>query len=497
LQVFFEEAKMRQTSLVAKSNASMSAVEREDLNVPDRFEMIRATGTGTLRSLILPVEDALTVLDERFLDLRAARRGGLAILRGEPGAGKSTFLDTVHLFRENVVTERIDQKEDIAARLANFERSEDARIVVVEGREALLNVSEAALEASMHAINTFVRSAEGENTLVVWPTNTDPLTDSLVQLGTRLGGKALMGHDGGVARFTGPTRESFVEIAERTVAALNDGASLSALGISEERARALAELEETIGDYLGAIRRELVRNNAKVARLLKKEQFRLWVVVVAGNDVEGDVAALTRGGFAYADIDRLVNSTGANIVQELKKQPDDLGILGTVLDVKILHLDVYAALAIARKYANDKLRDFMRAEGLSVSRDGQADTRLTASEVGVIMSGDSLGTRRRGKKPGGNTKTAFEGLAKIARTDDGLLNRAIGESLVSSGLADAYEIEKPLGTELRFDSDLYVIRDGEPIRIEVMWRTTTGRAEIANYVLTKLGNYAKAIGLIN
>lgn len=473
-----------------------SNAEREDLNVPDRFEMIRSSGTGTLRSLVSPVAESLDALDDRFMDLRAARRGGFAVLRGEPGAGKSTFLDTLHLFRENVETERIGQHEDIADRLRLLSRSEHARVVVVEGREALLDVTESALEASMHAINTFVRSAEGENTLVVWPTNTDPLMDALVTLGARLGGKALLGHEGGVMRFSGPRSSEFAEIAERTIAALNDGASLSALGISEDRSRAIALSETTIGDYLGAIRRELLHNDAKVKRLLKAEQFRLWIVVVAGNDVEGDVAALTRGGFAYADIDRLVNSTGANIVQELKKHPDDLGILGTVLDVKVIHLDVFAALAIARQHANEKLRELMKAEGLSVSRDKQADARLRASELGLILSGKSLGTRRRGIKPGGNTKAAFESLARIARNDDGLLNRAIGEGIVAAELAETYETEKRLGTALRYDSDLYVVRDGLPIRIEVMWRTTTGRAEIANYVLTKLGNYAKAIGLI-
>jgi DNA (cytosine-5)-methyltransferase 1 len=78
-----------------------------------------------------------------------------------------------------------------------------------------------------------------------------------------------------------------------------------------------------------------------------------------------------------------------------------------------------------------------------------------------------------------------------------LLNKAIGEALIAAGLVSSFETEKPLGTVLRFDSDLYILRNGEPIRIEVMWRTTTGRAEIANYVLTKLGNYAKAIGLFN
>lgn len=475
---------------------SDQVAEREDLNVPDRFEMIRSTGTGTLRSLISPVEESLDELDERFMDLRAARRGGFVVLRGEPGAGKSTFLDTVHLFRGGVVTERVGQDEDIADRLRQLSETDGARIVVIEGREALLDVSESTLETSMHAVNTFVRSPGGKNTLVVWPTNTDPLKDSLVALGMRLGGKALMGHGGGVLTFVGPPRTAFTEIAERTIAALNDGASLSTLGISEDRARAIADDESTIGDYLGAIRGELLRNDAKVKKLLKMEQFRLWVVVVAGNDVEGDVAALTRGGFAYADIDRLVNSTGANVVHDLKKQPDDLGILGTVLDVKILHLDVFTALAVARQHANDRLRELMKAEGLSTNKDKQADTRLTASELGLIVSGGSLGTRRRGSKPGNNTKTAFEGLARIARNDDGLLNRAIGEGLVSAGLVESYETEKQLGTQLRFDSDLYVMRGGQPIRLELMWRTTTSRAEIANYVLTKLGNYAKAIGLI-
>ncbi len=348
----------------------------------------------------------------------------------------------------------------------------------------------------MHAINTFVRTPEGRNTLVVWPTNTDALMTALVTLGLRLGGKALVGYSDPVMRFSGPPASSFVEIAERTVAALNDGASLSALGISEERAHDLAAAESTIGDYLGVIRAELLRNDARVKQLLKTEQYRLWVVVVAGNDVEGDVAALTRGGLAYADIDRLMTSTAANIVSELKKHPDDLGILGTVLDVRILHLDVFAALAIAREYASPKLRDTMRAKGLSTNKDRTANDRLRTSELGAVISGELLGTRRRGKKPGSNTKTAFDGLAQIARTDDGLLNTAIGEALVSLDPVSSYQTEKPLGTQLRFDTDIYVVRNGEPIRLEIMWRSTTSRAEIANYVLMKLGNYAKAIGLI-
>ena len=96
------------------------------------------------------------------------------ILRGETGAGKSTFLNTVGLFRTGVVTERIAGTADVEEVLKETGATAKPRIIVLEGREALGEVSRAALEASMHAINTFVRTQAGRDTLVVWPTNTDP-----------------------------------------------------------------------------------------------------------------------------------------------------------------------------------------------------------------------------------------------------------------------------------------------------------------------------------
>jgi hypothetical protein len=51
--------------------------------------------------------------------------------------------------------------------------------------------------------------------------------------------------------------------------------------------------------------------------------------------------------------------------------------------------------------------------------------------------------------------------------------------------------------DLTYTSDLYCLKAGEPIRLEIMWRSTATRAAIANYVLGKLGNYGKAIGLIS
>ena len=348
----------------------------------------------------------------------------------------------------------------------------------------------------MHAINAFVRSEAGRDTLVVWPTNTDDLTEILVGLAKALGDEALFGIGEPVERFSGPAKADFVPIAERTVAALNEGASLATLGVSEEHAHVLTADVETIGRYLALIRRALIDNGARVRSLLPAEQPRMWTVVIAGNDPDADVAALTRGGYAVADVDRLMNSTGANIVQELKKYPDQLGILGTVLDARILHVDMVTMLSVARQYGDAELHGLMRAVGMSTQSDKSARSRILASELGVVIGGGSLGTRKRGKKPGSSTHQAFAGLAEISKTKDATCNRALGAALQDAELIGTFETERDLGTELKFTSDLYCLRGHEAIRLEVMWRATTGRAAIANYVLGKLGNYGKAIGLL-
>lgn len=46
-------------------------------------------------------------------------------------------------------------------------------------------------------------------------------------------------------------------------------------------------------------------------------------------------------------------------------------------------------------------------------------------------------------------------------------------------------------------TDIVATSGSGTIRLEMMWRRKTGRAEIANYVLTKLFNYGKAIGYLS
>lgn len=474
----------------------MACVNATPLSVPDRFERLRSTPSGVLKGIVVPIGSMLRELDNRFEDMRAAGKGSLMILRGQSGAGKSTFLDTVGLFRVGVETSPIRSDDSIVDAVRTLGTHAGPRVVVIEGREALRDVSDQELEASLHAINSFSR-AEGSDTLFVWPTNTDDLTERLAKLGDAIGASGLFGVEGPVVEFEGPPRSEWVNIAERTVSALNQGAQLSALGLTLERAEGLVADSETVGHYLATIRGELIRNTRRVRGLQAVQQERLWVVVIAGNDPDNDVAALTRGSGAYVDVERALSATEANIVSQLKTYPDQLGILGTVLDARVVHVHTIAAQAVARQFGNAALHAEMKARNASTAPDSQAVQRLRESELGVIASGGSLGVRRRGSRTGSSSQAAFSVLAEIAQKNDGLLNAAIGAGLVAAGLADGAEIEVPIqGAGLKYHSDIVATVGQEPVRLEVMWRKKTSRAEIANYTLTKLNNYARAIGLI-
>jgi energy-coupling factor transporter ATP-binding protein EcfA2 len=451
-----------------------------------------------LESIVVPVPDSIQHVKNLQLDMSAARRGAFLILRGDSGSGKSTFLNTLGFFLDQVETLALNQATDIVECLRRTEQTPKRfRVIILEGRDALKNVRHRDLEAAIHEINMFLRSAKGERTLVVWPVNADDLERTLVRLARRVGGDALLGVADPSYKFSGPPKSEYIDIARRTIATLNQGASLADLGVSEQRAAGLAANSNTVGCFLGLLRQDLTRNRASVEGLLEKERCRLWIVVAAANDPVGDVAGLTRGALSTADTEALLSATNANIVEELKRFPDKLGILAAVLDAKILHLPSVTALAVVRDYGDEKLRTAMTAGGLSTKRAGDATERLKESELGHAFTRTPRGTGVRGPKMGSNTKGAFEKLAKIATKNDGWLNAALGRALNGSGLISAFETEKTLGSGLTRYTDLACETSLGTIRLEIMWRAKTNRAAIANYTLTKLNNYGRAIGFLD
>ena len=473
-------------------------VEPQDLFVPDRFEALQNRAATRLTAIVLEVPTAIAELRKRERQMRAAGRGGFLLLRGDSGTGKTTLLNTANLFIASTITLSIRREESIESTLRQLQVADvDLRLIIIEGRDALRETTSPELESAIHAINSFVRSPRGAKTLVVWPVNADDLEHLLIQVSQRVGADSLISTTAPVFRFAGPDRGQFVNIATRTVATLNNGASLHDLGLTSERAEELAMQAPTIGSYLGKIRDQLIENEAHLDSLRETDRSRLWIIVAASNDPEGDVAALTQGTQSRADIDRLMSATGANIVGDLRKHPDKLGLLAHVLDARILHLPMVTALAIARRYGGSgRLHNLMTQQSLSTSAAPDALSRLTQSDIARAFRSEGMSTRARGPKPNSDTIARFKKLAAIASNDDKALNAAFAEALKASGFILDYTLEAKFG-ESRISDILVHDTTGSPIRLEMMWRSEAGRAGIANYSLLKLFNYAKAIRLID
>lgn len=192
-----------------------------------------------------------------------------------------------------------------------------------------------------------------------------------------------------------------------------------------------------------------------------------------------------------------MSATGANIVADMKQYPEKIGIVGTVLDVKIFHLPVLVASSLMRAFASDTLKTRLASRRFQMEKPDRRDAtdRLRKTDFANVLAGGVTGLRSR-KKLGSKSIEAFEKLASIAEKNDSELNAAIGSALVYAGLATDFKVEQNFGSGLSRRTDLLLDTGAGPVRVEVMWRRKTGRAEVANYTLGKVANYARAIGFI-
>jgi DNA polymerase III delta prime subunit len=468
--------------------------------IPDRYEaVVRMANGQDLRSLVEEVRDGLSVVDELYDELESSGRGAFLIVEGPPGSGKTTFLSTVYLFRQGVITVAIEPREPIPKALETLGPVSRARlrIVTIKDRESLSRTPVEDLGEALTAINQFLRTAAGLHTLIAWPCNSRDLCERLVALAREIGGTALLSSRDGAFRFHGPPRSQYLSIARRTIATFNAGATLVDLGITEERAARLAGEADTIGAFLLRLNQEARQNQgALTSRLPEQERYSIFIVVVAGNGAEGDTDALTRGAYFTADIDRLLASTDANLVKGLKAQPEKLGVLATMFDAKLIYVAPAAAMAVVRDFADDGLRARLEEAGFPSGPDSTGVARLAESRLALALRGEAVGLQQAGRKLGDRSLEQFQLLTELAAKDDAALNRAFGRALLGAGLVQRYEDEKPLNVKEKRSGDLLCQTEAGPVLLEFMWRRRTTRGAIAQYLLTKLVQYGRNIGFL-
>ena len=465
--------------------------------LPDRYEGLETyINQNDIPKIIIPVEYGIEKIEELYEEMGSSGRGSFLILKGKSGCGKTTFLKTLNIFLEDVETETITNDMDLVESINKLDVSNKSmRIVIVEGRESIIDSSNSEINNAIHTINRFIRSKKGKNTLIVWPCNNDDIIEVLVDTSQIIGGTSLLGLEETYFDFSGPEKSDYIKIAKQTVELLNNGKTILDFGIGDNEANSIINEVSTIGEYLKKINKLITKNKKTVRQLSKKENCKMWVIVLAANEPSKDVEALTKGEFLDADIQRLMVSTNANIVEDLKKYPQHIGLLANYLDCKIIYMPIVTALSIVRTYASDSLIDIMKKKNMGTQKDIDIENRVLNTELVRMIRLDSK-LKGIGGKTGPNSIVAFEKLTDIASKNDRILNATFGEALKCQGIIDEYKLEQNFGEGLTRRTDLLCKIGSENLRLEFMWRKKTSKAEISNYTLTKIYNYGKALGFL-
>ena len=141
----------------------------------------------------------------------------------------------------------------------------------------------------------------------------------------------------------------------------------------------------------------------------------MWVVVAAGNDPDNDVAALTRGNLHTCDVGQDDVGYEGECRGGAQGPPREDRHSRAVLDAKIVHLPITAALALARRFADDALSSEMKQANLSLHVQMGDKDRLKNTDIQRAFLNERGGPRTRGRKPGTNTVDAFESLQRLRR----------------------------------------------------------------------------------
>lgn len=105
--------------------------KKDDVVIPDRYETLSRIAVASLETIVVPVEEMLSEIDKLYETMCSSRRGVFAILRGDSGAGKTTFLHTISLYRKKVSTVSVSGSVPVPDFLNNYKHAIGTEIQVI------------------------------------------------------------------------------------------------------------------------------------------------------------------------------------------------------------------------------------------------------------------------------------------------------------------------------------------------------------------------------
>jgi len=491
-------------------------------DVKDELESSGESYVAKLMQFVQPVESAEADLAEIATQM-GKRSGRVVFLLGEPGSGKSTFIESLAWRRHLPFTDleevdcgsASDEMEFLLERVKSIsdksEGEDKYTVLVVNYLEHLEGQKEGKIKSFFRSLNGILRN---KSILVVWPVTNKEDADKMIEYAKMVSNT--MFHKGKeVVEFEGPERDKYEEIAKNTISVLNDGLTIEDFNLTNadlEEVKANFRKEgmymDNIRGYLEAIKRRWQKRNERLKKIHKRipRPTEVWFVL-SYPEAEDVVSRFARRGDNVESAWKAFHDKLWEYIPDTQRSADwtpkrlQLAIGGT-LTTRITYLTTnsyVSSIAAFTENSTIELDDKISQDRWFKPSAASEYISTTPVFRQLNQSPSPSGKRKSGPaaRAREDAKPAFKEITEWASGSglDRHLNNAIAQALersLSSDFSVTYEEEHPWIPNITPDI-LVETSYGKIICIELYHTKRSQPNVAADYILRKLDRYMRQV----
>lgn len=498
-------------------------VELQALSLPIRFESLEREIEDlgiNITNVVEKVEDATNEIEQLLQQINHGKIGKFKLFFGESGKGKTTFLRTLENFFQKIEVITIDRNitlDKIPKFIIKEKPKQTQAIFIIEDRD---NPSESSenLRIFFEELRFQFRK-ELFNVLIVWPITDKDSAELIEKIAWDVGRDSVTSANGCIYNFKGIPKEKYYDIADITSINLNEGRNLESYGITRNSSSKILDESDTIGQYYSSLANlSLDKIDATETFLKNKVIPKIWVLLPGDEATEIDrtVRSLTRGVKYKMDIERILSeldnpNNNSSYLSDWRTRRDSAAYLFQLIDVRLFPIPPSLSLAVVRAFGDESIKSNLKNKKESKTK---AIEEIKKSAFYRLLLDDFITTDSSPKKTSNIISSEYIRMQKDAAKKDTLLNKALGEAIVSAFKQDNINaevfIEKQNIQGSNMQPDIQIkINKTTSICLEPTWRTT-GRGildenimdsqnslstgSIQQYILNKAMDYLKSIG---
>lgn len=479
----------------------------EELKFPSRYErLVEQLGPEVARLLVSPGTATQHELQAVAYAIRQGDEGLFCPMFALPGTGKTTLAQNLGTFHADLYGPTLKYSGVLTSNeLAGTVRDHRARSMAanderltpvnIDSREALPPNA-----AEMAEIKQFLRTTEGARVALLWPTTKQDVANAMSRQYEEVAGGVPIKLP---LQVQGPPQEAWAAIAADTVRLVNHVDSLELLIRPDDYDPGAYP---SLGAFLRAMSGEFMDRRLELLRSTMKP-LSLTILFGSESNDAGILSQLTSSTrYGLLDGSALVGVTKDSAVGKWWDARRGLLTQTIVqLDAHVFALSPTSTVAMLRQFGDEEVKRDLATLNFKPKGIAACNTAIGRSDVGRHLQGEKRSAYEARGNPGDASVAAFSLLVEqglINSNRDRELNKAIARALTEFLSSDPSNPEAKAEKQLEGTAlipDISIATEKIAHGLEFAWRSgdflvAKNRSNCAIYILTKLKNYATAMG---